>query len=265
MNRKVYLHSREGDITDDYIADKLTSLGVSEGDTIMVSCRLPFIGRLAIGTTFVDLAKAVIENIYTLIGEKGTMVVPAYSYSFCRSEDFDPSHTPSTLGIFFETFRHQYARGRTLDPIFSICARGKNADFLLNGPDDDCFGPNSFFSRFHGLPESKFLLLGLNYHYITNFHFVEQMNRISYRYIKEFPGKIVMPDGQSTHRIQKYFVRDLSIKYEFSGFYNYIEENKLGRVAAFGNSEIKVIDDKRFVQAVTDLLRKNETYFLKVR
>jgi len=258
------MYSSDGDITNNYITNKLTACGIAEGDTVMISCRLPFIGKLATAITFVDLSKIIIENISTLIGEKGTIVVPSYSYSFCMNNDFDQKNTPSTLGDFFETFRQQYAVGRTLDPIFSVCAKGKNTDFLINGPNDNCFGEKSFFGRFHSLPDAKFLLIGLNYHNITNFHFVEQINKISYRYIKEFPGKIIMPDGSKVARIQKYFVRNLDLDYEFKNFFKYIEKNELSRVTKFGNTTIKMIKEKVFFNAVTSLLKKKENFFLKI-
>jgi len=256
------MNSRDGELTESYIANKLISLGISEADTVMVSCRLPFIGRLTAGTSLEDLSRAIIEGISNRIGEKGTIIVPAYSYSFCRGSDFSPEDTPTTLGFFFETFRRRFARGRTLDPIFSVCVKGKNCDFLLNGPDDDCFGENSFYSRLHSLADCKFLLIGLDYHYITNFHFVEQTSGVSYRYIKEFPGTIVMPGGRNIHRVQKYFVRPSSLTYDFKSFLGHLQENSLGQTIPFGNVEMKTIRENTFDRTVADLLRKNESYFL---
>lgn len=260
--QEIYMISKDGPITRDYIKDKLSICGISKGDIIMVSCRLPFLGELAKDKTLIDLSKLIINEILDLIGESGTMVVPSYSYSFCRKQEFNVNSTPSTLGVFFETFRKMEGVVRTPDPIFSVCIKGATAEFLSGGRCDDCFGVDSFFDRFHSLGTAKFLLIGLNYHYITNFHYIEQTNKVSYRFIKEFPGIIVMPDGAKFQRIQKYFVRDLEQYYDFRPFFDYLEKNDIGKIVTFGNSTMRIISDKVFFDTVSKLLREKEKYFL---
>jgi len=260
---KAYLQSSDGVIDAAYIRRKLTASGIVSGDTVMVSCRLPFLGALASGATFNDFSSCLIHEGLGLIGPKGTMVVPAYSYTFCKKQEFNVLTTPSTLGDFFESFRQMSGVRRVPDPIFSVSVIGKNADFLLGGRHDDCFGKDSFFDRFHSLDVAKYVLIGLNYHYITNFHHIEQVNKITYRFIKEFPGVIVMPDGTRAERIQKYFVRHLDQSYDFEPLFKYIAEHSLGQSLVFGNTFIKTIEEKVFFEAVTQLLKRDEKFFLK--
>lgn len=263
MNPKVYIRSVDGNIDKDYVRKKLIEVDIAPGDSIMCSCRLPFLGTLGENTSFADFSNLLIDEILDIIGPDGTMVVPAYSYTFCEKQEFDPLLTPSTLGIFFETFRKMNGVVRTLDPIFSVCIIGKQAKFLSGGNNDDCFGKDSFFDRFHSLCDAKYLLIGLNYHYITGFHHIEQICNVKHRFIKEFSGTIVTSNAEKIQRVQKYFVRDLNQNYDFEPLFKYIAEYNLSKNSVFGNSTIKMIKERVFFETVTKLLRTNERCFLK--
>ena len=262
MVQDLYMTSKDGEITREYIGKKISSCGISKGDAVMASCRLPFLGTLAGNKTVEDMSKLIIEEILEAVGKDGTLAVPAYSYSFCRKEEFDPGSTPSTLGTFFEAFRKSEGVIRTHDPIFSVCIKGAQAGYLSGGASDNCFGPGSFFDRFHSLKGSKYLLIGLNYHYITSIHYIEQTNKVSYRYIKNFAGTVVMPGNSRVQRLQKYFVRNLDQFYDFRPLFAHLERIRAGATVPFGNSTMRTITDKLFFDTVSKLLKEDERYLL---
>ena len=56
----------------------------------------------------------------------GTLLVPAFSYSFTKNEDFDVDITPSDVGLFSEAFRQLPGVVRTSHPIFSFSVIGRS-------------------------------------------------------------------------------------------------------------------------------------------
>ncbi len=45
------------------------------------------------------------DNIISFLGKRGTLVVPAFSYSFTQGKNFNVEKSPSEIGIFSEYFR----------------------------------------------------------------------------------------------------------------------------------------------------------------
>lgn len=63
------------------IKEKLLKLGVSRGDCLFLSSSLGMLGRPK-GFKAKDLNKIFLKTILEIIGNRGTLFVPTYSYSF---------------------------------------------------------------------------------------------------------------------------------------------------------------------------------------
>ena len=87
------------------------------------------------------------------VGLAGTILVPTYTFSFCRQEPFDAERTPTVGGPwspsagFLEYFRQLPDAVRSRDPIHSIAGQGPRARELLTGVAPTCFGEDSVFDR----------------------------------------------------------------------------------------------------------------------
>ena len=98
---------------------------------------------------------------------------------------------------------------RSLHPIFSVCALGKNSDYYTDYALDNCFGKNSIFDLLYK-ENVKIITLGCAFEKATFIHYVEQELNISYRYSKKF-NATVTSQNETKNLLVDYFVRDLDI------------------------------------------------------
>jgi aminopeptidase-like protein/aminoglycoside N3'-acetyltransferase len=191
-----------------HMSRALEQVGVQRGDTILCHSNVGFFGVPEAGMTREAIFGTILSAFEDVLGSEGTLVVPTFTYSFCRGELYDPRETPSQMGLFAEMLRcHPLAR-RSLDPIFSVAALGKRAEELTCDAPVECFGPSSFWERFRQVDGGIcFLNLDLNY---CNFnHYVERCLNVPYRYNKLFTGYLVR-GGKTEKAAAIHFCRDLS-------------------------------------------------------
>lgn len=190
----------------------LREVGVYPGDTVMIH------GDAAVAAQYrtIDPSKKVshlIEEIFQYVGVEGTVVVPAFSYSFTKGEDFDVKSTPSNVGRFSEEFRLSAGVERSNHPIFSVASIGKYSNLFARSRNDDCFGEGTAFDLLMTL-DAKIITLGFDIKKgVTFIHYVEQAYGVAYRYMKNFVGRLVCVDEQKM-LTTSYYVRDQSIRSE---------------------------------------------------
>lgn len=155
-----------------------------------------------------------IEAMEAAVGREGTLVIPAFSYSFTKGEPFDICNTPSAVGMVSERFRKQPGVLRTSDPIFSFASRGPLARELCAIPVKECFGGESVFAALHRL-NAHIIDLGCSMDRGGTFvHYVETAYGVDYRYKKTFSGTVISASGEASECSVIYNVRDLARKSE---------------------------------------------------
>lgn len=155
-----------------------------------------------------------LDALMEAIGPEGTLIVPTFTYSFCRNEVFDVRKTPclsKDVGLFPEFFRKQEGAVRSLDPIFSVAALGRHAEALREVESGDCFGKKSIFGWLHQ-KKAKIVWLACPFDRVTFVHYVEQSHGIPYRYYKSFAGRIITNQGEPLECSVNYYVRDTEKK-----------------------------------------------------
>ncbi len=176
----------------DYTAEDLHSalerVGVRRGDVAFSHGNVGYFGVPAGGLSPDNVFQTVWGAFQAALGPEGTLVVPTFTYSFCRGEIFDPEETPSACGLFTEKVRRLPGARRSEDPIFSVAAAGPLAEELTRDAPEDCFGDNSFWERFL---KRDGLICNLNFDAGSTFlHFVERRLKVPYRFLKRFPGTL---------------------------------------------------------------------------
>jgi len=127
----------------------LEALGVPRGRVIYVQSSVDWIQRA-------DIRAA--EMLSTLIdwtGTTGTLVMPSYPFHSTHQEYlathpvFDIRRTPAAIGLLPEMFRRTGGVVRSLDPDFSVCARGAAAEAIAGvaPAEPDPFGADSAYQR----------------------------------------------------------------------------------------------------------------------
>jgi aminoglycoside 3-N-acetyltransferase len=190
------------------VTDALLSIGVSPGSVVLVH------PDAIVAAQFPPMPNEqrldlLIEAIEAAIGG-GTLVMPAFSYSFTKGEPFDLCNTPSAVGMVSERFRKQPAVHRTADPIFSFAVRGPRAQELCAIPVNECFGAESVFGALHRL-NAHIVDLGCSMSRGGTFvHYVETAHGVDYRYKKVFSGTLISSNGRTSECSVAYSVRDLT-------------------------------------------------------
>ena len=79
------------------LAGALQTLGVRQGDVLYVqTCRAAL--RLPAAPDDGELARHLYGALRDSVGETGTILVPTFTFSFCRQEPFEPAVSPTISG-----------------------------------------------------------------------------------------------------------------------------------------------------------------------
>lgn len=154
----------------------LLALGVREGDVLMVHSSLKSMGHVEGG------AETVIAALRAVLGEEGTLMLPALSYATsCADLYFSNLETPSCVGLITETFRKMEGVRRTNHPTHSVAVIGKYRDEMCEGweKDDTPIGPHSPFRKLADY-KGKILLLGCPFTRNTFMHGMEEIANVPY-------------------------------------------------------------------------------------
>jgi len=262
MSRPV-LRYRGKDIYDKEIIKALREVGIKEGDTIFVHSDLSKFGKLENVKSKDEFIDIFIDIFLKIVGKNGTVIVPTFSYSFTKNEDFDIANTKSTVGILTERFRKRANAIRSNHPIFSVAAIGKDAYFFTQNLSQSCFGKDSVFDRMLQ-KNTKIVLFGVPEFMFTYIHYVEESFGVPYRYHKQFTGRII--DGEKEYYAESsYYVRDLEINpvTDLTKLYNEMKAREMIKETKIGNGRIIVISCKDVFIVATEMLQKDIYFLLK--
>jgi len=167
------------------------NMGISAGMNIMIHASLSKIGWVIGG------APTVVDALIDLIGERGTIAMPAATPYCLHPSDwndhkinenwipkiakhlpvFNKYTTPTTMGVIPETFRNWPGTLRSDHPISSVCARGKIAAEIIKEHRLEL--SESVHTPYEKMYESDFyiLLLGVGFNRCTMLHFAESKSK----------------------------------------------------------------------------------------
>jgi aminoglycoside 3-N-acetyltransferase len=194
--------------TAESIAVALQQLGVRRGDTVMTYCDLRKFGFGRDGGGRLQLALApdvLYAALKQVLGENGTLAVPAFSYSWTRGQVYSPRTSPSFEGSFSEYVRTRPGAKRSLHPLISVAAEGPDAEGMTGCRGYSSYGPESPFGWMHR-NNVKHLAIGEPVCAFADY--VQWACRVPYRYVKRFRGRIEI-DGQRRERECEHCVRYL--------------------------------------------------------
>jgi len=250
VNRSVTLST----IAPSAVTDALTSIGIRPGGVVLVhpDAIVAAQFRFMPNEQRLDL---LIEAIEAAIGD-GTLVMPAFSYSFTKGQPFDICNTPSAAGMVTERFRTQPGVCRTADPIFSFAIRGPLARELCALPVNECFGAGAVFGALHRL-NAHIVDLGCSMSRGGTFvHYLETAHGVDYRYKKTFSGTVISPKGEAAQCSVVYNVRDLTRRSEadLRRLQKRLADDGKSRTAEVGRSRIIAVTASDFFDTAWKML-----------
>ena len=183
-----------------HIVEALINVGLKQGDTAFFSTSLGMIGTAEGVNNQEELNSLFFEAIKNVIGAKGTILVPAYSYTFGDSTKsnpiiFDPLTTPAEVGPFPNFFMKQNGVVRSLDPMMSVVGLGPDVEILFKDLPATSYGDDSLYARLVNHPNTKCISIGLGPNWTPFLHHADWLAQVPFRYDKSFFGGIKKPTG----------------------------------------------------------------------
>lgn len=241
------------------LLQSLRSLGIKQGDILCVHSQIFSLGRALLPKE--EFLEELVSILKELVGNEGTLIMPTFSYSFCKNEVFDINKSSSTVGLLTEWFRKDVEVKRTHHPIFSFAVWGKmQEEYLDIGPD--AFGLDSVYGKMIR-DNGKILMFGANKGY--TFHYLaEEHVRVPYRFFKVFEGEIVDEKGNKKYSSVPYFVRNLDIKSEFDEekLADFLLKKHIQKQVAFGKGTLGVVKCREMYFEAISALKCNPQVFL---
>lgn len=188
------------------LKDAFLAIGLKRGDLVFSHSNIGYFG-IPEGEKSVDNAfNIILSALFDVIGTKGTLVVPTFTYSFSQGKIFDYDNTPSDCGIFTEKIRNLPQSYRSEDPNVSVSAIGHLAKEVTENIPENTYEENNFFDRFY---QKKGVICNLNFDAGSTFiHYVERRLSVPYRFDKSFTG-IFVKNGVRQNRQSTIWVRHL--------------------------------------------------------
>lgn len=196
-------------------SNSLEALGIRSGDTIFVHSNLGLFGLHDPTGILVD---TVLNSLQFSIGNSGTLILPAFTYSLSQNLIFNPkSNTGLTSMGALSQRAFQLSFPRTLDPMFSVFVLGKDSEEILASKANFSNGPGSIF---HELLQRNTKVISMNMGAgSTLIHEMEYQLGVKYRFMKEFNGYTYNSISEQEEPIKwSAFVRRLDIENSTASF-----------------------------------------------
>jgi aminoglycoside 3-N-acetyltransferase len=249
----------------DDLLGALRSVGGAEGGIMLVHSSLMALGLLE-GYRPTDLARGVYDVLREVVGDGGTLVVPAFAWDFCKGLTYDPATTPSQgMGVLSEYVRTLPEARRSPHPMQSVAAVGPQAEAICAGDTLSSFAPGGPFAVLLSLG-ARGLLLGVPIQSFSLVHLVEERMRVPYRYWKDFTAPYGSLESAEL-RTYRMYVRDLALDPRLT--LDPIEDVMAGRgqvaTSQCGSGWIKGFTLNAFVAATEENLARDPYSLLQNR
>jgi len=209
------------------------------------------------------------EHLYKLLSDyfkKHTLIMPTFTYSFCKTRVFDIQKSRSEVGLFSEYYREKCANLRSDHPILSVCGKGKLAKDIIENISKSGAGNGSVFERLYVF-DAKILFLGADFIKTCTFnHYTEQFLKVNYRYSKYFKGKVIYKDKTLNDSWEFYVKNTEVLKFKDLSHNKYFEKdlikNKILKKYKIDKFEVSLCSSRELFDFVKKKLKKNIYYIL---
>jgi aminoglycoside 3-N-acetyltransferase len=244
------------------IFNSLKKIQAHESDVLYIHTELNF-GYPNKEISRKDLLKYLYEIIFSL--DVSTLIFPTYTFSFCNNLDFNIKESKTSMGILNEFVRNQNDGIRSIDPLMSNFLIGKN-QYLVNNIKKHSIGKDSTFDLLYKSKLNvKFLFFGPNIgDCFTFMHYIENNQKINYRYNKRFSGEIF--DGINQYKDSYYLFVRYSDIFSSQGSYiyeNILYERKIGLRKKIGAAYLSIAEMNYSYNLFLELLDISPSFFIK--
>ncbi|MDD4076863.1 MAG: AAC(3) family N-acetyltransferase [Bacilli bacterium] len=232
--------------------------GITKGMTVILHSSFKSLNLSKITPTLL------INALQEVITKEGNLLIPTLTYKTVNKHNpvFAINTTPSDVGIVSETFRKMPDVYRSLNPIHSVAAWGKNAEELTGKHhiDDITLGYNSPFYLMLKY-NAKICMLGCGLKPNTFMHLVENINNVPYRKTVDIvPFRLI--DNNNQVMIKAFRLPSMShLKQRYDRVINILDTSELHK-ATIGAAETDIIDANCLLRKAGLVLKDNPFYFV---
>ena len=151
---------------------------------------------------FIDLLKE-------KVGAEGTLLFPTYNWNFCKGVPFNYKKTRSKTGALSQLALTRKDFTRTHHALYSFAVWGKDTKRLYEMNDSNSFVGDTPFDYLYRNGGKMIMLDVTPNRCLTFIHYVEEANKVDYRFLKAFHGKYIDEYEQESERTYTMFVRYL--------------------------------------------------------
>lgn len=210
----------------------VSCLGIGKGDSIWLSSEIIRLALKVRNTGEKFDSNLLIDEIQKALGEKGTLLIPTFSFEFSNKGYYDIIKSKGTTGALGNVALQRKDFTRTKHPMHSFAVWGKDKELLVGMNNLHSFGIDSPFA-YCMRNKVKQIILGTDYvHAMTFVHYAEVVCGVPYRFSKSFEGIYVDENGVVEKRKYDYAARMLEIRPEekFNLMGKILEEKGTSRI-----------------------------------
>lgn len=247
-------NSSRKEITKEKIISDLKNIGIKLGDTLYVALSYKSLGPVAGGP------ESVIDALIETIGPNGTLMMNAhirpYHFSLIKTKNevqiYDHKSTPTYTGIVPELFRKREGTIRSIHPVISVTAKGKQAKYLTDDHDENS-NPYLPYIKLIELG-GKMLFIGIGDNLVGIRHLAQQLAGLSTKVPLWYSVKYRDEKG----KIKSYFCKDMfGCKTKLPELVPLIRKMGYINDVKVGNANAILAPSKEVLDAMTKILKKS--------
>lgn len=244
----------------DLVAD-LELLGIKRNVPLLVHSSLRSIGWVEGGAT------TVIKALLEVLGEQGTLMVPALTGTKEDSPQnppkFDVRYSKCWTGAIPETLRTTEGAVRSLHPTHSVSALGFDKHSITKGHElsqSPCDENSPYYKNC--IKNGQILFIGVAQESNTTIHMCEELAKVKYHLHKEITTSNVT-DYEGKNILVSNFLHDWEKpETDFNKLDEPLSKNKVLKLGKLGDSTVRLIDAALMLEFTVSLLKRNPSFLL---
>ena len=246
--------------TKEDVFKALSTLGIKKGDSVLIHSSLFDLGLP--DCNIVNLDEFYLECIKEYLGADGTIILPAFTYSFCKGKVFDLKKDLSSVSSLSNYCIQNHIGYRTQDAIFSYVIISN--DIEDKSFSNVCFDIEGGLAGYALLKNTKILMLGISFAWLTAFYSIDQELNVEHRFFKKFDGNILI-DNKLYKKSFYYFCRHLvdNTINDNDLIHKKMLENDFAKEVALGTGKIFAANMDKLFASFRSYVKQDPWYFLK--
>tara|TARA_Y100000590_G_scaffold468807_1_gene653241 strand:+ start:1963 stop:2727 length:765 start_codon:yes stop_codon:yes gene_type:complete len=236
----------------------LRHLGLKKSDIVFTHSSLGLIfGKQK------NSSELLFKSIKEIIGNRGTLVAPAFTLECSHGKIFDKEKISTDSGSFGNWLIKKKKAIRSNHPLHSVVAIGYRAKEIIDNISPTSFGDNSVFKKLVNM-NAKCLLVGVGIKYVTLIHQIEEENKVPYRFFKTFKIKVKKFNKIKAIKVP-YYARYLNKKtvYDFKKMNLLLKNEKLINSIKIGWGQMSLFNFRSFYDLFNLHIKRNPFFVIK--